>query len=71
MMTTNYFGLTINEILELAGGDLDEMQLASRLSRRLALDVRKRVAALNQTETQELADLALVTDRYLGLGGVR
>jgi len=72
MTTTNYSDLTINDILALAESDnLDDMQLANRLARRLALDVRRRVAALNETETQDLANLALVTDRYLALGGAR
>jgi hypothetical protein len=70
--TTNYFDLSIKEILALAeGDDLDGMQLAGRLGRRIFLDIRKRVATLSDAETRELADLALVTDRGLALGGGR
>lgn len=67
--STNYNDLSINQILELAGSDnRDDTQLASRLARRLALDVRRRVAALNETETQDLVNLAEVTDRDLKAG---
>jgi hypothetical protein len=62
----NYNDLSINQILELAGGDLDEMQLARRISQRLVLDVRRRAMALNESETQQLANLAEVIDRELG-----
>jgi hypothetical protein len=70
-MTTSYLELTINDILALAQGDLDEMQLASRLSRRLALEVRRRTAALSDAQTQELANLELLTNGELEFGAAR
>jgi hypothetical protein len=61
--STKYFDLTISQILALAeSDDLDQTELASRLTRRLALEVRQRVAALTEAETVELANLAEVTN---------
>jgi hypothetical protein len=69
--STNYSNLTIAQILALAGSDnLDNMQLAARLSKRLLLDVRRHTAALNDAQTKELANLELVTDRDFA-GGAR
>jgi hypothetical protein len=65
MVTKKYFDLTINQILELAGGDLD--QLASRLARRLAFDVKKRAhGGLSVDEDNDLDGVAYVTDKELG-----
>lgn len=66
MTTKNYTDLTINQILELAAGDLDAAELTHRLAWRLRLDVRARTnGGLTAPETQDLANLATVTDRYL------
>jgi hypothetical protein len=66
MTSTNYNDLSIKQILALAESeDLDEMQLASRLARRLALDLRRRLAALNRDEQVELESLEQVTDHEL------
>jgi hypothetical protein len=66
MTTKNYSDLTISQILELADGDLDDSQLASRLARRLSLDVRKRIGNhLSGDEQRDLDTLAYVTDNLL------
>jgi hypothetical protein len=62
----NYNDLTIKDIINMAESeDVDDMQLASRLARRLSLDVRRRVAALSEPERVELENLEQV------LGGLR
>jgi hypothetical protein len=71
MTTLNYSDLTINQILELADGDLDQAELASRIVRRLSLDTRKRIGRLSESDARDLVALAEVTDRYLALGGAR
>ena len=66
MITTNYFDLTINEILSLAAGDLDAAQLASRIMRRTVLEARLVSHGRLSTDDQsELVSLTEVTDRDL------
>jgi hypothetical protein len=72
MMTSNYSDLTINQILELADGDLDDSQLASRLARRIALDVRKRIGGGLSTEEQnDLDALRYVIDNQFKVRGTK
>jgi hypothetical protein len=66
MITMNYSDITIQQVLELAQGDLDDMQAAKRVTRRLTLEVRRATAALNEAERTELCNLVEVTDRDLG-----
>jgi hypothetical protein len=69
MMKLNYGDLTIKEILELAEGDLDQAQLATRLVRRLSFDVKKRVhGGLSADEDNDLGAVAYVTDHALEVG---
>jgi hypothetical protein len=67
MMKLNYTDLTIKEILELADGDLDQAQLATRLARRLGLDVKQLVhgGVLSAGEQNDLGNVTYVTDEVL------
>lgn len=72
MMKLNYGDLTITELLELAEGDLDQAQLATRLVRRLTIEVKKRVhgGKLDASEANHLDALTQVTEQALEVGAV-
>jgi hypothetical protein len=64
----NFESLTVGQIIELAQStNLDDMQLAKRLARRIELTVRQNIADLNDAEHREMLDLAGVTDRELSI----
>ena len=61
----NYSDLTINEVLKLAQGDLDDVQLANRIVRRLQLDIRVRLCTAIADDREELANLTEVINNDL------
>jgi hypothetical protein len=64
--TTNFYDLSINDIINLAGGNLDDSELATRLVRRLAFDVRARTnRGLSLDEENDFAEVTWVTDKAL------